>query len=477
MGRWSDAVSPVRDGEVRRTPKGSLTGLLKQSVAGLVGQSQDPSSPGKGKRLSWFGLGTRRSPAPEDAGPSDGDIEGGARGSRVRGGSESSTTPAGSAPAMPGSTAEEFAVASQLLEGLYGKRLEASKAMEILSTVPEISWLVECYCMTPAQPGWRKSKTAPGDVPLYADEASGKVYEAMPCIRHYMRMAELSLTARNLPEKADAAAAQLHHYVQSLHKEVKTAEAAWTGPHEDSESQGEYYHNPSTGVSIWENPTHCTTFILSVAEQLQESDAFPQSLWKARRREDGRLPKRMGKAMEDPWTSLDKLEAMSGPSGATQDMDIEAFLGSLAQAPTSDPTSPSGSGPVQLVATSPKAPRLKDVRSWQPQVPRFDAGKLSAEVSSTSRSPLKKRDVPFRSEAQGSSEAKVGDVRGWSPAPVRFDGNLGEMTSPTREGRLRTSAEVGGQAEAEAAPVPPQVDELRVSAPDPEEAVAAPMPP
>lgn len=22
---------------------------------------------------------------------------------------------------------------------------------------------------------------------------------------------------------------------------------------------GEYYHNPSTGVSIWENPTHCTT--------------------------------------------------------------------------------------------------------------------------------------------------------------------------------------------------------------------------
>lgn len=473
MGRWSDAVSPVRDGEVRRTPKGSLTGLLKQSVAGLVGQSQDPSSPGKGKRLSWFGLGTRRSPAPEeDAGPSsDGDIEGGARGSRVRGGSESSTTPGAAAQAMPGSTAEEFAVASQLLEGLYGKRLEASKAMEILNTVPEISWLVECYCMTPAQPGWRKSKTAPGDVPLYADEASGKVYEAMPCIRHYMRMAELSLTARKLPEKADAAAVQLHHHVQSLHKELKTAEAAWTGPHEDSESQGEYYHNPSTGVSIWENPTHCTSFILSVAEQLQDSDAFPSSLWKARRREDGGLPRRMGKAMEDPWTSLEKLEAMSGPSGATQDMDIEAFLGSLAQAPTSDPTSPSGSGPVQLVATSPKAPRLKDVRSWQPQVPRFDAGKLSAEANSTSRSPLKKREVPFRSEAQGSSEAKVGDVRGWSPAPVRFEAT--EMTSPTREGQLRTSAE-GGRAAAEAAPVPPQVDELRAS---PEEAVAAPLPP
>eukprot|EP00435_Cladocopium_sp_Y103_P018852 s875_g4.t1 len=257
---------------------------------------------------------------------------------------------------------------------------------------------------------------------------------------------------------------------------VKSEDGGWVS-REMRYPLREYYHNPSTGVSIWENPTHCTTFILSVAEQLQESDAFPQSLWKARRREDGRLPKRVGKAMEDPWTSLDKLEAMSGPSGATQDMDIEAFLGSLAQAPPSDPTSPSGSGPVQLVATSPKAPRLKDVRSWQPQVPRFDAGKLSAEVSSTSRSPLKKREVPFRSEAQGSSEAKVGDVRGWSPAPVRFDGNLGEMRSPTREGQLRTSAEVGQAAEAEAAPVPPQVDELRVSVAPDQEAAAAPMPP
>eukprot|EP00434_Breviolum_minutum_P008006 symbB.v1.2.007061.t1/scaffold414.1/size398445/25 len=144
-----------------------------------------------------------------------------------------------------------------MLEGLYGTRLDANKAMDILSNVPEISWLVECYCMTPAQPGWRKSKTAPGDVPLYADEASGKVYEAMPCIRHlwlmswlheklpgglqvwhYMRMAELALTARNLPEKSDSAAAQLHHYVQQLNQELKSAQAAWTGPHEDSESQG-----------------------------------------------------------------------------------------------------------------------------------------------------------------------------------------------------------------------------------------------
>eukprot|EP00435_Cladocopium_sp_Y103_P021936 s875_g5.t1 len=287
MGRWRDAVSPVRDGEVRRTPKGSLTGLLKQSVAGLVGQSQDPSSPGKGKRLSWFGLGSRRSPAPEeDPGPSsDGDIEGGARGSRVRGGSESSTAGgAAGAPAMPGSTAEEFAVASQLLEGLYGQRLEASKAMEILSTVPEISWLVECYCMTPAQPGWRKSKTAPGDVPLYADEASGKVYEAMPCIRHYMRMAELSLTARNVPEKADAAAAQLHHYVQSLQKELKAAEAAWTGPHEDSESQGATV--AGTLGNLIAGSHGCTLFPLDkglygaalLMPQLARSAGYPKNL-------------------------------------------------------------------------------------------------------------------------------------------------------------------------------------------------------
>lgn len=481
MGRWRDAVSPVRaDGEVRRTPKGSLTGLLKQSVAGLVGghSHQDPSSPGK--RHSWFGLGSRqRAPEPEqDPGlEADADIEGG-----VARGSESSTA---LAPAMAGSTSEEFAVASQMLEGLYGTRLDANKAMDILSNVPEISWLVECYCMTPAQPGWRKSKTAPGDVPLYADEASGKVYEAMPCIRHYMRMAELALTARNLPEKSDSAAAQLHHYVQQLNQELKSAQAAWTGPHEDSESQGHYFHNPATGISIWEDPTNCTRFILSVAEQLQMSDAFPQSLWKARR-EDARVPKNVGKVLEDPWTSLEKLEAMNVSSGTNQDVDVEAFLGSLAHQATGDPSSPSGTGPVQLVATSPKATRLKDVRTWQPQVPRFDAGKLSVEASSGS-SPLKKREVPFRSDSKAqAAEAKVGDVRNWQPTAFRFDtGNLGSEVAKippsrgSREGRLRNSAEAVTGDVSEAAPLPPQVEETRVSvAPDPAEiADAAPLPP
>lgn len=100
----------------------------------------------------------------------------------------------------------------------------------------------------------------------------------------------------------------------------------------------------------------------------------------------------------------------------SQDVDVEAFLGSLAhqaskfycslvlvlvnislsacasiiqqfvmrvlghllhhpsccaEKATGDPSSPSGTGPVQLVATSPKATRLKDVRTWQPQVPRW----------------------------------------------------------------------------------------------------------
>lgn len=38
---------------------------------------------------------------------------------------------------------------------------------------------------------YNRGKTAPGDVPLYADEASGKVYEAMPCIRHLWLMSWL----------------------------------------------------------------------------------------------------------------------------------------------------------------------------------------------------------------------------------------------------------------------------------------------
>lgn len=471
----------------RRTPKGSF-GFLKQSVAGLVGRSEDPSSPHK---RHWFGLGARqRSPPcePEEraAGTSPvPDLEGG-----------DGPGPLAMVHAS-GTTANSSAVASQLLEGLYGKRLEAKKALDILGTVPEISWLVECYCMTPAQPGWRKSKTAPGDVPLYADEATGKVYEAMPCIRHYMRMAELALTARNLPEKADAAAAQLQHYVQSLQAEVRTTEAAWTGPHEDSESQGHYYHNPHTGISTWENPTYCTSFILSVAEQLQDSDAFPQSDGRRpasnRASKDAPLaPKMPLRSLEDPWTSLEKLEAMNPPKKSKpQDVDVESFLENLsqAQAPQADPSSPSGHSPVQLVATSPSAVRVRDVRSWQP-VPRFEANQVALEEV---HSPKKEaaapelhsptRRVPFRSEGKAGSQGKVDDVREWQPSPTRWDSSSltreGEGgNSPYRDGRLRQSAEAAGEEACGGptvsfAPLPPELEaDSQSAAVEP-----APMPP
>lgn len=44
-----------------------------------------------------------------------------------------------------------------------------------------------------------RGKTAPGDVPLYADEATGKVYEAMPCIRH------TGMSVRNMGQNSGAA--------------------------------------------------------------------------------------------------------------------------------------------------------------------------------------------------------------------------------------------------------------------------------
>eukprot|EP00913_Durusdinium_trenchii_P012393 g11634.t1 len=774
--------------------------------------AQDPSSPHK---RHWFGLGARqRSPPcePEEraAGTSPvPDLEGG-----------DGPGPLAMVHAS-GTTAEEFAVASQLLEGLYGKRLEAKKALDILGTVPEISWLVECYCMTPAQPGWRKSKTAPGDVPLYADEATGKVYEAMPCIRHYMRMAELALTARNLPEKADAAAAQLQHYVQSLQAEVRTTEAAWTGPHEDSESQGVrlvrtegsagypknfvilalrsyiflavnyicqvlvlymiakeeliwdafagqmflcdfgrnagdcpngsdcvggtmytpsrvyswgvwstrvfvrdallaifpqkseeihqfadpgetlggealeersiniirmfwdspnqaecwldyevpewaekescraihgwsevdlcklkiagmplhwkiinlfviiipklllwwltaqsgttflmeretsaidnmvvnsvalafilqidellcselmsettktlldmvqdyelhgyteanqdyekhldadwswyeimslvpyklvvvllftmlfvrlYYwthcvqnedggyvsremrhpltthfsflcaffssiFKPQTENEPFWNPTYCTSFILSVAEQLQDSDAFPQSDGRRpasnRASKDAPLaPKMPLRSLEDPWTSLEKLVGRLGDRQGTgltgKDVDVESFLENLsqAQAPQADPSSPSGHSPVQLVATSPSAVRVRDVRSWQP-VPRFEANQVALEEV---HSPKKEaaapelhsptRRVPFRSEGKAGSQGKVDDVREWQPSPTRWDSSSltreGEGgNSPYRDGRLRQSAEAVGEEACGGptvsfAPLPPE---------------------
>ena len=44
-------------------------------------------------------------------------------------------------------------------------------------------------------------KTAPGDVPLYADEASGKVYEAMPCIRRAEKRAVFGWFLRGSSEQ------------------------------------------------------------------------------------------------------------------------------------------------------------------------------------------------------------------------------------------------------------------------------------
>ncbi|CAJ1435864.1 unnamed protein product [Effrenium voratum] len=446
---WRDNVSPVEEAS-RPKSRSSLT-LLRQSVTGFMGGSKDSSSPTK--RSSWFSLSKPSSPA-------------------QTGRQDPAQRPTSPAPPA-GGTAEEFAVASQLLEGVYGRRLDASQALDILQAVPEISWLVECYSMTPADPGWRKSKVAPGDAPLYADEATGKVYEAMPCIRHYMRLAECALNARQKKEESRAAA-DLQHHVQSLYVELRTTEAEWTGPHEDAESKGEYFYNPTTGVSTWERPTNCAKFIISVAETMLDSDAFPCIDPKERASSSskdlvaGRVPKMR---REDPWASLEKLEAMAPPR--PQAADVDDFLGSLTQAKGFKPSPPE---PVQL-ATSPKTSpkRIRDVRSWQPSVPRFDSAKLSEAVSPTRTV----RGVAFRSTVE--VEAKIDDVRSWQPEPevVRWGSNEAQAAAPEPAERADADARTevpsgsGGQGGSlrEAAQVP------QAPAPVPPSAAEAPLPP
>ncbi|CAJ1395510.1 unnamed protein product [Effrenium voratum] len=74
-------------------------------------------------------------------------------------------------------------------------------------------------------------------------------------------------------------------------------------------------------------------FIISVAETMLDSDAFPCIDPKERASSSskdlvaGRVPKMR---REDPWASLEKLEAMAPPR--PQAADVDDFLGSLTQA-------------------------------------------------------------------------------------------------------------------------------------------------
>eukprot|EP00439_Symbiodinium_sp_Y106_P048068 s921_g6.t1 len=180
-------------------------------------------------------------------------------------------------------------------------------------------------------------------------------------------------------------------------------------------------------VSTWEDPTHCTKFIISVAEELMDSDAFPGTS----RPPGGGLsaaevsvsPGKAKSKLEDPWLALQKLEDSSS-QGRSVVVEADAFISSFATQAVSTPS------PVQLPATSPKAAqtkRIRDVRSWQPQVPRFDCSRLSEEAATLEKSPMrtKLRQIPFRTAAeddrQGAASDKLADVRAWKPGLVRCD--------------------------------------------------------
>ncbi|CAE7247935.1 unnamed protein product [Symbiodinium natans] len=193
------------------------------------------------------------------------------------------------------------------------------------------------------------------------------------------------------------------------------------------------------------------------------------------------------KASEDPWLSLQKLEN-EGSQGRSVVLEADAFLSSFAaQAAAATPS------PVQLPATSPKAAqskRIRDVRSWQPQVPRFDSSRLSEEAANLEKSPVRRlRHIPFRTSAEDEADGKLADVRAWRPSLVRCDSST--LEEPHRDGQaeaadqsqpriLRDSAEAGSEAdlrgspEALSAPLPP------ASTPEAHEvsdALPAPSPP
>ena len=96
---------------------------------------------------------------------------------------------------------EKDALTGLLLAAVYDRQLNLdgafhSTAPTVLSSCPEVDWLVECLCRTPLPLGWHRSRGAPGEAPHYVCETSGKAYHEPPQFPYFVRLAGSVIYAR-----------------------------------------------------------------------------------------------------------------------------------------------------------------------------------------------------------------------------------------------------------------------------------------
>lgn len=337
----------------------------------------------------------------------------------------------------PANVFEEASLTKLLLQTVYKRPLEETEAVAVLEACQEIFWLVECHSRTPLPPGWRKSKVAEGDVPLYANESTGAVTETPPTFRYFGRLAETCAHACYNPEMASQVVALVHEVLAEIRLSAADLKTKWTGPHIDPETQEPFFHSPSTGVSSYEDPSAWATFLKTVAEHLlqhlqqlatqrveyakqQQQEAaeakpveeshggvkaadssgpFALGLSLADRvksssaKEEAVAPKAASPKKHDPWAALEDLDSMVDKSilhneskdawAAMEDLidSQNKKLPSLSQSSTCPP--PPKAKPVNAAAAAPPQPSSK-APVVEAGAPRGECGQPHQHVVETS---------------------------------------------------------------------------------------------
>mmetsp|Transcript_40343 Transcript_40343/g.63006 ORF Transcript_40343/g.63006 Transcript_40343/m.63006 type:complete len:304 (-) Transcript_40343:4-915(-) len=170
----------------------------------------------------------------------------------------------------PKDITEEFVLTNMMLQGVYNRQLQESESVAVLDQCPELFWLVECHVQNPLPPGWRRSKVAAGDAPMYFCEATGDVIEEPPTMCYYVRFAQIAAHMCYGSMMASQATASLTDIANDATLAARELQLKWTGPHTHPETGDTFYHCPSTGVSSYDDPAGWAIFVRNVATTLSQ---------------------------------------------------------------------------------------------------------------------------------------------------------------------------------------------------------------
>eukprot|EP00441_Pelagodinium_beii_P018292 CAMPEP_0197664970 /NCGR_PEP_ID=MMETSP1338-20131121/58957_1 /TAXON_ID=43686 ORGANISM="Pelagodinium beii, Strain RCC1491" /NCGR_SAMPLE_ID=MMETSP1338 /ASSEMBLY_ACC=CAM_ASM_000754 /LENGTH=703 /DNA_ID=CAMNT_0043243711 /DNA_START=36 /DNA_END=2144 /DNA_ORIENTATION=- len=447
----------------------STTGLrsLKASVSNLVPliggghrSARGAAAEATGSVKSWFSARKRR--------PSKESLD------------------SGRTAADAGASAEEVSITSSILKGIYGQALTDAQNLGVLTICPEIGWLVECYCRTPLPPSWRKSKVADDDVPVYADENAGETFEEMPCLRQYTRLAEMVLRARQNPEEAETAAAWVRHQMRVQRLEMQRLQAEWTGPHVDPDTQSTYFHNPTTSVSVWENPCNSVMFQVCVAEKLLTADAFPK-LSDSPKQPDveplrnvkskgvaqalavqapaQKVEEKVSKDNEDPWAALDELAALDVPTASSGSWNMDEFLASQPKqqktamaVPPAVKAAPKASAAAQVPSSLHPFPKASSNGKEAIAVPPALSHELSCAGNKTSggyAAPATTAPLPLAPEqAPAPEQANACGMEPQAPVIIQSQAPESTLTSAPTPAKSSTAPKAASLKPLPAAPRP-----------------------